>query len=67
MPQITSQTIFFEGAKKLHFSYVIIFRMWSLFCSIRVNLTLHFLPILLEIFLFNVLRFFYFLPVLCQI
>ena len=40
-----------------------IIRLWYLFCSKRVNASLHFLPILLENKFFIVLRFLSFLPV----
>ena len=38
--------------------------LWSLFCSIRVCTSLHFLPILLENQFFIILRFLYFLTVI---
>ena len=44
-----------------------IIRLRSLFCSIRVYVSLHFLPILLENWFFIVLRFLSFLPVMCRI
>ena len=44
-----------------------IIRLWSLFCSIRVYTSLHFLPILLENWFFIILRFLSFLPVMCRV
>ena len=44
-----------------------IIRLWSLFCSIRVYASLHFLLIHLENIFFIVLRFLSFLPVMCRI
>ena len=44
-----------------------IIRVWSLFCSIRVYASQHFLQILVENQFFIVLRFLSFLPVICRI
>ena len=56
--------VYIKGATKFYFTHYL---CASLFCSIRVSKSLHFLPIPLKNQLFVFLRFLCFLPVLCRI
>ena len=58
---------FFFILKELRNRISRIIRLWSLFCSIRVYASLHFLLIHLENSFFIFLRFLLFLTVMCRI
>ena len=66
-PEVFDKKDVLKNLKELRNRFSRIIRLWSLFCSIRIYASLHFLLIRLENYFFILLRFLSFLPVMCRI